>query len=114
MFSIGDVSKKLQIPASKIRYYESEGLIPPAVRKSGRRVYLQNDIDAIRMIQLGRELGLSISALKGLSKANRHDALDRLLEQTEDRISTLSARRNWIIEAQACGCSAPANCALVR
>ncbi len=32
-YSIGEVSKKLNIPASTIRYYDKEGLLPFIERK---------------------------------------------------------------------------------
>jgi len=63
---IGDVSKRLGIPASTIRYYESEGLIDSPSRVSGRREFNSQAMLALRFIQLAKAAGFSIDEMKSL------------------------------------------------
>ena len=49
--TIGAVAALAGKPASSIRYYEQIGLLPPAPRVSGRRVY---GSDTVRMLSFGR------------------------------------------------------------
>lgn len=63
---IGAVSKKLGIPASTIRYYESEGLIHRQARVSGVREFDATTITTLRFVQLAQQAGFSISEMKSL------------------------------------------------
>lgn len=63
---IGDVSKRLGIPASTIRYYESEGLIDLQSRVSGRREFNSQAMLILRFIQLAKGAGFSINEIKSL------------------------------------------------
>ncbi len=63
---IGDVSKQLGIPASTIRYYESEGLIDPPFRVSGRREFDKQAVFALRFVQIAQAAGFSIREMKSI------------------------------------------------
>ena len=63
---IGDVSKKLGIPASTIRYYENTGLLAKQLRVSGRREFDNNAVFTLRFIQLAQAAGFSIKEMKVL------------------------------------------------
>ena len=64
---IGDVSRRLGIPASTIRYYESEGLIDIQSRVSGKREFDSQAMLLLRCIQLAKGAGFSINEIKSLS-----------------------------------------------
>lgn len=61
---IGDVSKTLGIPASTIRYYESEGLIDSPSRVSGRREFGAKALFTLRFVRLAQTAGFSIKEIK--------------------------------------------------
>ena len=63
---IGEVAARSGIAASAIRYYESEGLIPRADRRSGRRVYSESILDQLALIDLARRAGFRMSEIKQL------------------------------------------------
>lgn len=121
-FSIGEVSETLGIAASTIRYYEAEGLIPSAVRKSGRRVYLQQDIEIVRLVQVARTLGLSISDIKSIKSLFTNRAKDRqplvlflrnLLAETDRKIDHLRTQKEFLQDALGCDCSTQKQCDLL-
>ncbi len=45
---IGALSRELGVSPSGIRHWEKIGLIPPAARGAGRRVYHVGDVESIR------------------------------------------------------------------
>ena len=63
---IGDVSVKLGIPASTIRYYEQVGLISPQPRVSGCRVFDKRALFDLEFVKLSQSAGFTIEETKSL------------------------------------------------
>ncbi|MGI9294529.1 MAG: MerR family transcriptional regulator [Pseudomonadales bacterium] len=61
---IGDVAEQLGIPASTIRYYETEGLLNPQLRVSGRRELDADALLTLRFIKLAQTAGFTIEEMK--------------------------------------------------
>ena len=62
--TIAEVSKKYDISADTLRYYERIGLIPPVPRsKSGIRDYDEVSCQWIEMMKCMRKAGVQIEAL---------------------------------------------------
>ncbi|KAF1723462.1 MerR family transcriptional regulator [Lysobacter silvisoli] len=54
-----------------IRYYERVGLMPPPTRTgSGYRAYTPGDVERLRFITRGRELGFSLEEIRSLLRLN--------------------------------------------
>lgn len=63
---IGEVSKKTALSIRAIRFYEAKGLINQPLRSGRYRVYQASDVDLLLLIKKAKELGVTLSQLKGL------------------------------------------------
>ncbi|MDB6352605.1 MerR family transcriptional regulator [Trichococcus sp. K1Tr] len=62
--NISEAAKITGLTAATLRYYESEGLIPPVTRKNGGvRDYQQDDLGWIDFIKCMRSAGMSVESL---------------------------------------------------
>ena len=109
--TISEVSKKYNITADTIRYYEKEGLIPTVPRnKNGIRDFGENSCGWIEFIKCMRSAGLEIETLKryvslfrqGTKTVKERKILleeqrEKLLKKQEDIKATLD-RLNYKIE----------------
>ena len=109
--TISEVSKKFNITADTIRYYEKEGLIPTVPRnKNGIRDFDENSCGWIEFIKCMRSAGLEIETLKryvslfrqGTKTVKERKILleeqrEKLLKKQEDIKATLD-RLNYKIE----------------
>ncbi len=63
--TIKDVSKRLGIPASTIRYYEKKGLLPNIRRtKGGIRQFDEETIEWLKLIECLKKTGLSLTKIR--------------------------------------------------
>ena len=54
-----------------IRYYEREGLLPPPARAgNGYRRYTSDEVERLRFISRGRELGFNLDEIRSLLRLN--------------------------------------------
>ncbi len=109
--TISEVSKKYNLTADTIRYYEKEGLIPTVPRdKNGIRDFDENSCGWIEFIKCMRSAGLEIETLKkyvtlfrqGTKTVKERKLLlieqrEKLLKKQEDIKATLD-RLNYKIE----------------
>ncbi|WP_300424601.1 MerR family transcriptional regulator [uncultured Thalassolituus sp.] len=94
--SIGELSKRSGLAASKIRFYESIGLLRMVKRKAnGYREYPPEAAIALSLITTAQKAGFSLDELKGLMPADLdhwdHDALVESLETKLKEVETLIA-----------------------
>lgn len=64
MYTIGQISKMFNIPISTLRYYDNEGLFPHIKRESNIRIFSDNEIEALRVIECLKKAGLEIKDIK--------------------------------------------------
>ena len=85
--TISEVSKKYDLTADTLRYYERIGLIPPVHRNaSGNRDFTEEDLGWVEFIKCMRNAGLSIEALIDYVK------------MFQEGISTVGARKHLLVE----------------
>ncbi len=105
--NIGTAADKSGVPAKTIRYYESIGLIPKAVRAdNGYRHYTDIDVATLKFIQRARKLGFSVKDVGNLLELWRNRkrssadvkrvALDHI-GSIETRIAELDSIRRTLV-----------------
>jgi DNA-binding transcriptional MerR regulator len=105
---IGELAERTGIPASTIRYYEKEGLLPKAQRgTNGYRVYQDGALERLDLIQLGQNLGFSLDAIRTVATLQGDALKDALLGKLEARLeeidrlrAILDAQRRSVVEAK--------------
>lgn len=93
--TIGRLAGRAGVGIDTIRYYERNGLLPPAERRpSGYREYREEDLARLRFIRRAKELGFSlaeISELLSLS-ASRTGDMRRVKRKAEARLEEVERR----------------------
>ena len=64
--SIGVVARRTGLRVSALRYYESAGLIAPARRVGGRRVYDESIFSAVALVKLAQDAGFTVNETRRL------------------------------------------------
>ncbi len=119
--TIGAVAAQAGRRPSSIRYYEQIGLLPPAARAGGRRVYGPDVVRTLAVIETGQRAGLSLDEIRALLSAKPDDqaAIERLREvairklpQVKELIERTELVRDWLDAAARCECPSLEECPL--
>jgi DNA-binding transcriptional MerR regulator len=119
--TIGAVAAVSGKRPSSIRYYEQIGLLPPAARASGRRVYGPDTVRTLAVIETGQRAGLTLDEIRDLLSATPDDqaAIERLRElairklpQVKELIERTEIVRDWLEAAARCECPGLDECPL--
>ena len=87
-YLVNQVARIADVTVRTLHYYEEIGLLVPAARsEAGYRLYDASNLDRLRQIRVGRELGLSLEEIRR--------SLD---EAGFDRRSTLLRQRRQLVE----------------
>ena len=94
LYTVGEIAKVLGIPASTLRYYDQEGLLPFVERSSGGiRMFTDKDYEWLKVIACLKKSGLSIKNIKAfIDMAARGD------ESLAERYELFHARRDAVKE----------------
>lgn len=111
--TIGELSRRSGVPASTIRYYEDEGLIPRPARASGRRVFDESTLDRLLLVECAKEAGFSLRDIRqlfdgfssGTPAGTRWKALATAkLAEVEAQAVRIKTMKKLLEEALCCGC----------
>lgn len=88
-FSIGDLSKAMDITHRTIRFYEEQGLLNPS-RIGQKRIYSNKDMVRLKLILRGKRLGFSLSETRTLfdlydTHHNSQAQLEEMLKMTAEK-----------------------------
>ena len=90
VYTIGEMAKMLGVPASTLRYYDKEGLLPFVARSSGGiRQFRESDIEWLRVIGCMKKAGMSIKDIR------------QELKQQPEGLALLSARTQCPVRQKA-------------
>ena len=116
---IGDVSEKLGIPASTIRYYEQIGLIERQHRVSGRRDFDKQALFILQFVKLAQTAGFSINEAKFLidsyvsdpsNKGSWKELAERKRQDVGEQIKSLKRIDSILNEVLSCRCASLTEC----
>ena len=93
--TIGEISKKTGLPESTLRYYERKGLILVTRDRSGRRAYLESDVEWVKFICRLKETGMPLRDIQRYAELRyAGDATMR------ERLDMLQLHREYVLEQQ--------------
>jgi MerR family transcriptional regulator, copper efflux regulator len=74
---IGELARRTAVGIDTVRYYEREGLLPPAQRlPSGYRTYTAEDMRRIRFVRRAKALGFTLPEIRDLLSLAGNDGRD--------------------------------------
>ena len=86
---ISEVAERTGLPASTIRYYESEGLIEPAERGSnGYRRYGDTEVERLSFIAGAKRLNLGLAEVRQLVAARESDLCEHVQRDMRAVVAT--------------------------
>ena len=102
-YSIGEVSKKLGVTSSFLKYYEQHGVLDPHVAQNGYRSYEGRHISVVQECVKLRNLGYSAAELRSMLNSPYEETLDALeakQEALERQICYLKYAKKYISMAR--------------
>src|SRR2546423_569234 len=108
MMTIGELARRARVQASAVRYYESIGLLLPAARRGGRRIFDDDALERMAVITFAKQLGFSLNEVKelfgGFRTARWKPLAVRKLAELEEMTARIETMRGLLRKALRCGC----------
>jgi DNA-binding transcriptional MerR regulator len=105
-YSIGDLAARFGLATHVLRHWEDEGLLTPARRAAGRRVYGAEHVTRVAEILLCKEAGFSLAQLRELFTApdreRRRQVMRGQLAQVRERIARLTLSQTLLEHGLRC------------
>jgi MerR family redox-sensitive transcriptional activator SoxR len=119
VLTIGEVARQAGMRTSRIRYYESIGVLPAPERISGMRRYPQDAVRRLGIIDVAQRVGFTLEEIRELLSTEHgtaHEQLQRLAERKMPDIDALIQRatavRRWLEMTSHCDCETLDVCSL--
>ena len=118
MLTIGQVAARAGLNASAIRYYESQGLLPPPPRIGGKRVYDRSILERLAVIGLAKLAGFTLAETKvmlssvsrgGPAQAWRQSAKTKRIE-IDRQMRSLEVTKYVLTSIAQCRCRSLEEC----
>lgn len=92
LYTVGEMAKVLDIPASTLRYYDKEGLLPFVERsRGGIRMFTEKDYEWLKVIECLKKSGLSIKEIRAFI-----DMTSRGDDSLRERFDLFDSRRRTV------------------
>jgi DNA-binding transcriptional MerR regulator len=105
-YAIGELAARFGLAPHVLRHWEDVGLLTPARRVAGRRVYGPAHLTRVAEILIGKEAGFSLEQLGELFAApdrdRRREVLRGRLVQVQERIACLTLSQKMLEHALRC------------
>ena len=106
VYTVGEMAKLLDIPASTLRYYDKEGLLPFVERSSGGiRMFRESDFEWLQIIGCMKKAGMSIRDIRQYIQLAMQgdDTIDTRLREMQHTLETVEYKCWFYETAQAAG-----------
>lgn len=129
-YTVGEMAKKLGIPASTLRYYDQEGLLPFLERSSsGIRMFQDGDYEWLQVIECLKKTGMKLKDIRVFIRMamqgdetidarlklirKQRESVEKQMEELRQTLATLDFKCWYYETAQAAGTtSVPRNMTL--
>jgi MerR family transcriptional regulator/heat shock protein HspR len=90
LFTTREVADRLGVHPRTVQYYEREGIVTPRRDRTGARIFIQADIDRMRMVQRLREdLGVNLAGVEVILRMReRMEEMEREMDSFIERMRT--------------------------
>jgi DNA-binding transcriptional MerR regulator len=118
--SISDVADASGLRPSALRYYEEAGLITPAGRRGGRRIYRPEVLSRLGLVALAQEVGFTVPEIAALLGGHANgeerwrEMAERKLGEIDLQMERLQAMKRLLRAAAACECSRVDACEVIE
>jgi MerR family redox-sensitive transcriptional activator SoxR len=119
--SIGDIAQQAGVRPSRIRYYESIGILPIPDRISGKRRYRSDVLRRLTVITAAQRIGFTLDEIRELLGPGRRPAHERLrtlaihkLPEIEELIERATTIRQLLITCAGCECDSLSECRILE
>ena len=118
--TIGEVAEKASLATSAIRYYERTGLLKQPLRKNGRRVYSDDILHQLVIIEFAKETGFTLSETKLLlhgfpestpASARWKKMASKKIRELDITLAKTKAMRDMLDAITSCRCRKLDQCA---
>ena len=95
IYTVGEMAQKLGVPASTLRYYDKEGLLPFVERSAGGiRMFRESDLEWLRVIGCMKKAGMSLRDIRQYMELviQGDDTIDARLEMFRRQRKTLETQ----------------------
>lgn len=109
--AIGEVAARAGMSASRIRYYETRGLLPAPERAAGKRRYTEEVFRRLAIIDAAQRVGFTLEEIGDLLGSRDQPAHERLrqlallkLPELDDLIARATSVRRVLKICSKCNC----------
>ncbi|KAF1030857.1 MAG: HTH-type transcriptional regulator CueR [Pseudomonas sp.] len=100
--NIGELAKQSGLAASRIRFYEAEGLISQVGRQAnGYRRYAPEALQTLQLIQSAQQAGFTLQELKALMPVEGEHKREELIEGLERKVAQIEVMQEQLAQSKA-------------
>lgn len=108
---IGEAAARLGLSTSALRYYDERGLVRPAQRQAGRRMYGADDLRRLAFIKIFHQLGVSLDTAAAVLDAPApqwREVVREQIDQLDEVIRQAQGAQQFLTHALQCPTEHPA------
>jgi DNA-binding transcriptional MerR regulator len=110
LVGIGEAARRVGANASALRYYEERGLVMPAARRGGQRMYGPGELRRLAFVQFMRRLGVSLEDTRAVlqdSAVQWRAAVGGTVTALDELIARAEGARHFLRHALECPAEHP-------